>query len=123
MRALFAKAGVDYDQWKALTKTALKLDFRMASFGQSRMNAQVKGASVLIAQGVLYFLFGVFLSIFVWASRDLFLIGIALTTYTLFMVGTAVLLDHSSALTSAADYSILGFRPVSSRTYFAARLA
>lgn len=123
MRALFAKAGIDYDQWKALTRTALKLDFRLASFGQSRMNAQVKGASVFLAQGVLYFIFGVFLSILVWASRDLFLIGSAMTTYTLFMVGTAVLLDHSSALTSPADYSILGFRPVSSRTYFASRLA
>lgn len=123
MRALFAKAGIDYDQWKALTRTALRLDFRMASFGQSRMNAQIKGASVFLAQGVLYFIFGIFLSIFVWASRDLFLIGTALTTYTLFMVGTAVLLDHSSALTSPADYSILGFRPVSSRTYFASRLA
>ena len=123
MRALFAKAGIDYDQWKALTKTALKLDFRMASFGQSRTMAQAKGASVLIAQGLFYLIFGVFLSILVWVSRDLFLIGTALTTYTLFMVGTAVLLDHSSALTSPADYSVLGFRPVSSRTYFASRLA
>jgi len=38
------------------------------------------------------------------------------------MVGTAVLLDHSSALTAADDYAVLGFRPVSSRTYFAVRL-
>ena len=35
MRALFSRAGVDYDQWKALTKTALKLDFRMARLKSS----------------------------------------------------------------------------------------
>jgi hypothetical protein len=40
----------------------------------------------------------------------------------MFAVGMAVLVDHNSALASPLDYAILGFRPVTSRTYFAVRL-
>ena len=36
---------------------------------------------------------------------------------------STVLIDHNSAITSPDDYGILAFHPVSSRTYFAARLA
>ena len=39
------------------------------------------------------------------------------------MVGTAALLDHNAAIVSPDDHGILGFRPITSRTYFAARLA
>ncbi len=39
----------------------------------------------------------------------------------MFMVATAALLDHNSAIASPDDHAILGFRPVTSRTYFAAR--
>ena len=38
-------------------------------------------------------------------------------------MGTTVLLEHNSVLTSPQDYVILGFRPITSRTYFFARLA
>src|SRR5262249_12642254 len=42
-------------------------------------------------------------------------------TLTMALVGTSVLLDHNSALVSPLDYAVLGFRPISSRTYFAVR--
>jgi ABC-2 type transport system permease protein len=122
MKGLFEAAGVDYGQWRGLTIAALKLDFRQASFGRSRLGRDVRGWQMLIGQFIFYTMFGVFMAIFAWLSTDLFFVGTALMTYTLFMVGTAVLLDHSAALTSPNDYPILGFRPVSSRTYFAARL-
>ena len=65
---------------------------------------------------------GAFIAAFVWVSRDLFLVGTIAMTYVMFIVGMAVLVDHNSALVSPTDYAILGFRPVTSRTYFAARL-
>ena len=122
MRRLAGAIGVDYDQWKALTVVALKLDFRQGSFGRSRFGRDTRATAVLISQLVFYSVYGLFMAILVWAVRDLFVAGAILMTYVTFMVGMTVLLEHNSALTSPQDYSILGFRPISSRTYFAARL-
>ena len=123
MRRIAEALGVDYDQWKALTLVALKLDFRGGSFGRSRFGTSTRSTAVLVSQAIFYSVYGLFMAIVVWAAHDLFLGGTVLTTYIMFMVGTTVLLDHNSALTSPKDYAILGFRPVSSRTYFASRLA
>jgi hypothetical protein len=122
MRRLATAAGVDYDQWKALTLVALKLDFRQGRFNRSR-TGETRQIAILVTQAIVYSLYGLFMAILVWATRDLFLAGTALMTYVMFIVGTTVLLEHNSVLTSPQDYAILGFRPITSRTYFFARLA
>lgn len=123
MRRLLSRAGVDYDQWKALTIVALKLDYRQMSFGQAQWGGRdVKGASLIVGQLIFYTMFGLFMGAAVWFIPDLFLAATLLTTVVVFVVGTTILLDHNSALTSPVDYPVLGFRPVSSRTYFAAKL-
>jgi hypothetical protein len=123
MRGLLEGAGVDYDQWLALTRTLLKRDFRTRSSQVARgSRGPATGSRALIAQAVFYSIFGLLLSGAIMVSRDLFFIGVVMCSYVMFMVGTAVLLDHSSALTASDDYAVLGFRPVSSRTYFAVRL-
>ena len=121
MKRLFAAAGVDYDQWKALTLAGIKLDFRQSSFG-GRFGRDVRGVSMVLGQLMFYTLFGAAMAIAVWVATDLFLTGIVIMTVSLFISGTIVLLDHNSALASPQDYPILGYRPVSSRTYFAFRL-
>ena len=122
MRRLATAAGVDYEQWKALTLVALKLDFRQGRFGRSR-TGDTRQVAMLVTQAIVYSMYGGFMAILVWATRDLFLAGAALMTYVMFIVGTTVLLEHNSVLTSPQDYGILGFRPITSRTYFYARLA
>ncbi len=123
MKALLEAAGVDYAQWLALTRTLLKRDFRTRSSQVARgSRGPATGGRALFAQAIFYSVFGLILSIAIVVSKDLFFVGLIMCTYVMFMVGTAVLLDHSSALTAADDYAVLGFRPVSSRTYFAVRL-
>src|SRR5262245_35530418 len=122
MRRLFAAAGIDFDQWKALTLTAVKLDFRVSALGQRQFGREARVVAGLVFQAVFYTLFGAFIAFFVWASRDLFLVGTVAATYIAFVIGTAVILDHNSVIASPADYAILGFRPVSSRTYFVVKL-
>jgi hypothetical protein len=122
MKRVFTAAGVDYDQWRALTIAGIKLDFRQSSFGIGRFSRDVRGVSVVLGQLVFYTLFGAAMAIAVWVATDLFLAGIVIMTVSLFISGTIVLLDHNSALASPQDYPILGYRPVSSRTYFAFRL-
>ena len=123
MKPLLEAAGVDYTQWLALTKALLKRDFRTRSINIGRSDTrQTTGMRALVSQAIMYSLFGLFLSGAIVFSKDLFFIGVVMSAYVMFMVGTAVLLDHSSALTASDDYSVLGFRPVTSRTYFAVRM-
>ncbi|HET7585227.1 MAG TPA: hypothetical protein VFK13_09970 [Gemmatimonadaceae bacterium] len=119
----FAALGIDYAQWLALTKVALKLDWRQTSLGGSRYRARRGSRAAIISQLIFYGIFGFFMAFVVWQGTDVFLVGLVLTSYVFFIVGTAVLIDHNSALTSATDYGVLAFQPVSSRTYFAAKLA
>jgi hypothetical protein len=122
MRRLFAAAGVDFEQWKALTLVALKLDFRGSALTQRQGEHESRVVISLIFQAIFYTLFGGIIAYLVWASRDLWLAGTIASTYIAFLIGTAVVLDHHSVISSPVDYAILGFRPVSSRTYFAVKL-
>ena len=122
MRRLFAAVGVDFDQWWALTVVALKNDFRGSALSQRHQTREVKVVISLILQAIFYTMFGGMIAFLVWASRDLWLAGTIASTYVAFIVGTAVILDHNSVISSPADYGILGFRPVTSRTYFAVKL-
>ena len=122
MRRLFAAAGVDFEQWKALTVVALKLDFRGSALTQRQGEHESRVVISLIFQAIFYTLFGGIIAYLVWASRDLWLAGTIASTYIAFLIGTAVVLDHHSVISSPVDYAILGFRPVSSRTYFAVKL-
>src|SRR5262245_45204360 len=122
MTRLFSAAGIDYEQWKALTVVALKNDFRGSASRHRHDGRETRVVVSMIFQAIFYTLFGGIISVVVWGSRDLFLIGTLASTYIAFIVGTAVVLDHNSVISSPADYAILGFRPVSSRTYFAVKL-
>ena len=122
MTRLFSAIGIDYEQWKALTVVALKNDFRSTSLGQRMDSREVRVVFSLLFQAVFYTLFGTMIAYVVWASRDPWLTGTIASTYIAFIVGTAVVLDHHSVISSPVDYAILGFRPVSSRTYFAVKL-
>jgi len=122
MRRLVAAAGVDFEQWKALTVVALKLDFRGSALTQRQGEHETRVVISLIFQAIFYTLFGGIIAYLVWASRDLWLAGTIASTYIAFLIGTAVVLDHHSVISSPVDYAILGFRPLSSRTYFAVKL-
>jgi ABC-2 type transport system permease protein len=124
VKTLFHALGIDYGQWKALTLTALKIDLRAGRLG----GAAFRGSSEhrnrqLVGLLIMYGLLGAFSAILVVSIKDLMLSGTIVLTYLMFMVGAMILLDHNSVITSPDDYAVLGFRPISSRTFFAARLA
>ena len=121
MNRLFERLGIDYAQWKVLTRTALKLDLRGAP--SLRAETGRGGASSIVLQVLLYTLMGVVMAVLVSPIREPYLASMLLVAYTMFMIGLAALLDHNATIVSADDYAILGFRPIGSRTFFAARLA
>ena len=119
MRRLAALAGVDFDQWWALTRTLTRIDFRPPG-SVHHQSMRVAGGMALMA--LVFGLFGVPLAVIVWINADVLLTGTVTIAYIMTMVVTIVMSQHSGTITSTADYAILGFRPVSSRTFFAVRL-
>jgi hypothetical protein len=121
VRRLVSLAGVDFDQWWALTRALARIDFRPpGALTSSRQTTKMAGGLVMMA--VIFGLFGVPLAVIVWLNADVLLTGSLTIAYLMTMVVTIVMAQHSGTITSAADYAILGVRPVSSRTFFAVRL-
>lgn len=123
IRRLFAALDIDYDQWLAITKAILLVDLRTSTFVRGARARRAKAIGTFVGQLAFYTMTGLFIGAFVVFSGDLLLSADLVLSYVMFMVGTAALVDHNAAITSPDDYYILGFRPVTSRTYFAARLA
>jgi hypothetical protein len=123
IRRVFAALDVDYEQWRAISKVALLVDLRASTFVRGPRGRQIGAIGVFLWQLFFYAAIGTFIGAFVLLGGDLFLGANLVLAYVMFMVGTAALLDHNAAITSPDDFHILGFRPVTSRTYLAARIA
>ena len=119
MTALFKLLDVDYRQWKALTRTLLRSDFRLPLADGSSPFGR---AGHLFTLALMLGLFGVGAAAVVFSSNDVLLTGIIALGYVSVMLATMLLTQHGTTLLATADYVILGARPVSSRTFFAIRI-
>jgi hypothetical protein len=117
--AVFRLAGVDYVQWKAVTRTLLKTDFRLPLADDASMFGRASG---LLTMALVLSLFGLGAAVLVVVSRDVLLTGTVALTYLSVMLVSTLLTQHGMTLLSTADYVILGSRPVSSRTFLAIRV-
>ena len=125
MRRLVEALGVDYDQWRALTRAMVRMDFRTTRVQGSTVttNTDDRQTARFFSQGILYLFMGIAATILVAVMDDVMLTGTIVLTYVMSMVGLMVLVDHQAIITSPDDYLVLGARPVSSKTYFAVRLS
>jgi ABC-2 type transport system permease protein len=124
-KSLLRLLGADYEQWRALTGVALKLDLRSSSMGQtghqhSRSSSNIAGQ--LIARFVIYILFGLMFGMQAAINKDVFFTGTVIITYVMAMVAMMVLVDFGAIIISPDDFAILGYQPISSSTYFISRL-
>ncbi len=121
MTALFDWLGIDYRQWKAVSRTFLRSDFRvpLTQSGESYPLHTIRG---LLMTAVVHGAIGLGGAFVVFFNRDATLTGTIVLGYLTFVLGTAVLTQHGATMLSAADSLILGPRPVSSRTFLAIRL-
>jgi hypothetical protein len=118
-RALEA-LGVDYTQWRALARAYFLVDHE-ALFGAFGHAASVRAATTLLKVAVACGLIGGSSAVFILLGRDLLLSATVMTT-TIGLIVAMLVLGQGSMIAAPDDYAIIGFRPVSSRTYFAVRL-
>ncbi len=120
MNNLFEWLGVDSRQWAALSKVAIKRDFRQSSVSSFSHGRTGRGAFVTLV--LFYLITGLaFVPVFL-ASGDINFSINLLVLYTMFMVGGLILVEYHAVVVSPDDYFVLAFRPISSRTYFFVKL-
>lgn len=119
--ALFERAGVDYAQWKAVSRVLLRADFR-APYSRQGESYALDRARGWLMMALVYGLFGASAALLIAINPDVRLTGTATLTYLTFVLATAVLTQHGATMLSATDDLVLAPRPVSSRTFLVIRL-
>jgi ABC-2 type transport system permease protein len=118
---LLTRLGVDPVQWRVLVQTALRVDLRTTgAMGMSRMRSS--GKSSLRSFVITLAIMGLMLGLVVYAASDLFFSITLFFSFLLFSVGSSLLLEYQAIVLSPDDYRQLGYQPITSRTFFAARL-
>jgi len=119
---LAGRADVDLAQLRALLRAALKLDLRV---GQSSTDGSSprRGGGRLIRLLFAYVLTGVWVAFFIAPAETAFGAALVHLTALALIVGATVVLEFNSIVLSTDDLAILGHQPVSSATFFFARLS
>jgi hypothetical protein len=118
---LLKAVGVDPVQWRVLVLVYLRMDFR-ARGGATRPDERGRRSYPLVTVTVGTLFVGVIFALIVAQIRDVLLSATLLTTYGGLTVVLLILMEFTALVVSPDDYVVLGARPISSRTYFAARL-
>lgn len=121
MSWLLKKIGVDPGHFYALVKLSWRVDMRtsMLSFG-----AHKKGRNpllIFIFTTLFYLILGIFFADISYQSADVFLGATIVVGGIMFMLGGMMLVEYNTIVISPDDYHILGYMPISSRTYFLAK--
>ena len=115
--------GVDPVQWRALVRTYLRMDFRAGGGATTRTGSGRARLHPLLGVAILTGLGGAMFATLAARIPDLLVSATLLTSYGGINTVMLLLVDFTGLVVSPDDYGVLGHRPVSSRTYFASRLA
>lgn len=115
------RLGVDYSQWRALTKILLKKDFRESSMSTTLRHGRTGGRTFFTLL-FFYLITGLIFVPIVLANPNVFVSGTLLITYTMFMIGGLILVEYHTVVISPDDYSVLGYQPILSKTFFMVKL-
>jgi hypothetical protein len=115
-------AGVHYRQWRTLTKTALTIDFRAIFMAGRKSTLELRLAGMVLHYVIISTLLGAAIAAPVWLVPDPGYAAAAVVSAIMFFGALIGVSEQGSSILSPADASIVGSRPVSSRTFFSARL-
>lgn len=111
----------DAGQWRALVLASLRNDLRRAGRAAGLAStSRSRGVGTLV---LLNLLVGGMLSALLWAGGPVFPVAVLHLTCLMLSVAALLVLDAQTLLVAPADYAVVAPRPVSARTFFAARVA
>ena len=118
MRCLFTWLGADWDQFVTLLDVSIRIDIRDSSVSERK-----RKLSPIARSAIFYVWMGTFLAVSIVGKTTPFLYAMLVLAYTMVMTAFTVIMEFSRVIISPDDSDVLMFRPVSSRTFFLARLA
>ncbi|MBD3366612.1 MAG: hypothetical protein GF405_00390 [Candidatus Eisenbacteria bacterium] len=111
-------AGVDWRQLRALLVASILLDVRSS---RSRYGGSKVPPLVIVL--ITYTVMGVLLAVALIRSGDPFAYTIFTLSGAMFMTALTVIMEYGTVVVNPDDYEIMAHRPISSRTYFWAKVA
>ncbi len=120
LKPIYKWQGVDFDQLRAIVGIKLEMDNRRApAFKMNQTEKQYSGAFLLAF--FLYALFGAFLSgIIAYIPSIVFSFSIY-HSYLMVMITLTIISDFSAVLLDTSDNTIVLPRPITPKTFYAAR--
>jgi len=113
------RLGIDPHQYWHLLRASLLVDFRR----QSAVASDQPTRSALLMTCLVFGLFSLVLALFAFRTLSSFHYSLLFLAYSMLMIAFIVLSEFGATIISPDDYEVLGPRPITSRTYFAAKLS
>ena len=120
-RDFFSRQGVDMPQLIAIVETKLKMDERRV-YMNWKQQQQKENRNQLRIILLTFLLYGIFIGAMMYFVDSLLLSMIVALGFVLFMMSMTLVTDFSSVLLDTTDNQIILPKPVSSKTFFMARL-
>jgi ABC-2 type transport system permease protein len=113
---------IDWEQCRALARVALLSELRTAGRPLGIGGSEEGRYGPLLLLFGVNAVFGVMLSLFIWWGGQPFLAATLHLTFLVFSVGSALVLEFHGVVLSPSDHELLAYQPVTSSTFFAARV-
>jgi len=118
MRRFFKVLGADWDQFKNLLFVSIRIDLR----GHQGMGAERRKLPPIFRSLIFYTVMSLTLAVSLVSRTTPFLFSFLTISYSTVMMAFAVVLELGNTIVNPDDVDVLAFRPISSRTYFLAKL-
>ncbi len=120
MANFWQKYDIDFIQLKALFQASLKIDFRRSA---TALSQKKKPRSAFWYTLISYFFISLAMAAGIFKVTDVPAFAFIILTIAMVMMAMAVIIEFHEIILNPLDADILGSRPVSSRTFFASRVA
>jgi hypothetical protein len=111
------EGSVDWRQLSALLVASIKLDLRSSRSKLGR--ARIPPYAIAL---FTFLVMGVFLAVALLSKSDAFVYSLFTLSAAMFMTALTVIMEYGIVVVSPEDFDIVAHRPVSSRTYFLAKV-
>ncbi|NOY79238.1 MAG: hypothetical protein GXO76_15405 [Calditrichaeota bacterium] len=123
IQRILQKYMIDPLQVKALFIASLKLDFRKSTLGRGLSSGRSSKKSTFLYTILSYFFISIMMAVGIFKVTDVASYSFLILTISMVMLAMAIIIEFHEIIINPLDADILGHRPITSRTFFVARLA
>jgi hypothetical protein len=120
---LLKTLNVDPLQWRALVRASYILLKRNPASIKGPRTGRTSRATGVVVMLVFYLMLGILFAFVPWGNNDPSIAASMVLIPTSFFIASIILLEFGATIISPEDFAVLSVQPVSSRTYFAARIS